>query len=168
MYFPMSFNSQDTWQVYPNKSGVHSNIRRHLQTKHKYQYQHTVLNENLKDNKRKAVKNHDAIRLPFTQESLRRHLVEWITATDQVRYYLYLCCAQIEVFVSKPLRVIEHPSFRKLLLHISDRLTDDDIPYCTTLTAAMKEAAGEILSMHRLEMQVSIAPFSRVDSMTSE
>ena len=77
-------------------------------------------------------------------------------------------CAQIEVFVSKPLRATEHPSFRKLLLHISDHLTDDDIPYRTTLTAAMKEAAGEILSMHCLEMQVSVAPFSQVDSMTSE
>ena len=107
----MSFNSQDTWKVYLNNSGVHSNIWHHLQTKHKNQYQETVLNENPKDNNWKAGKNSDAISLPLTQESLHYHLVEWITATDQVHYYLYLCGAQIEVFVSKPHWATEHPSF---------------------------------------------------------
>jgi len=167
MYVLMSFHSKDTWQVYPNKSGVHSNIRRHLQKKHKNQYKHTVHNENLKGNMQKAIKNHNAIHLPLTQDSLHDHLVEWITATDQVHHYLYLCCAQIEVSVSKPLRATEHPSFRKLLLHVSDRLTDDDIPSRTTLTEATKEAADQILCRHRLEMQVSAVPFAQVDSMTS-
>ena len=91
MYILISFNSKDAWQVYPNKSGVHSNIRHHLQKNHKNQYNRTIHNENLKGNMQKAIKNHNAIRLPLTQDSLRDHLVEWITATDQVCHCLYLC-----------------------------------------------------------------------------
>lgn len=167
MYVLMSFDSKDAWRVYPNKSGVHSNIRRQLQQRHQSQYKNTVHNENLKDNTQKAIKNHNAIRLPLTQDSICHHLVEWITATDQVCHYIYLCCAQIEVSVSKPLRATEHPSFQKLLLHISESLTEDDIPYCTALTEAMKEAVDDILCRHRLEMQVSAVPFAQVDLMTS-
>ena len=93
MYVLMSFNSKDAWKIYPNKSGVHSNIQCHLQKIHKNEYNHTVLNENLKDNTQKAVENHSATCLPLTQDSLHHHLVEWITATDQVCHYPYLCCA---------------------------------------------------------------------------
>ena len=168
MHFLMSFNSQNAWKVYPNKSGVHSTIRRHLQEKHKNQYKHTVQNENLKDNIQKSAKNHDATCLPLTRDSLRQHLIEWITATDQVCHYHYLYCSQFEVFVPQPLQATEHPSFRKLLLHISDTLTNDDIPTRTTLTAATKEAADEILCKHCLEMQVSTFCFARVYLMTSE
>ena len=164
----MSFDSKDAWQIYPNKDGVHSNLHRHLQQNHKNHYKHAVYNENLKGHTQKAIKNRNAICLPVTQESLCRHLVEWITATDQVCHYLYLWCAQFEVSVSQPLWATEHPSFRKLLLHISECLTDDDIPYRTTLTQATKEAADEILCRHRLEMQVSVVPFTQIDSMTSE
>jgi len=96
MCFLIHFHSKTAWQVYPNASGVHSNLRRHLQNKHRKYYNSTVCDAKLKVMKPKNTTNSAEPRSPVTQESLLKHLVEWITATDQVCHFTSLYTAKTD------------------------------------------------------------------------
>jgi hypothetical protein len=98
MHFLMHFLSKTAWRVYLNATGVHSNLRRHLQNKHQKDYNFTIHNAKLKVARPKSRANSAEPHSPVTQESLLQHLVEWITATDQVHLFTSIHTAKTDCF----------------------------------------------------------------------